>query len=60
MATLKGWCPNCGEPINAFVADEDLRREGESGFAAWFSVADVTCPCGGILGEPTNGGEERG
>lgn len=52
MPTLSGFCEGCGEPISAFVGSEDLRREGEDGFAAWFNVSDVTCSeCGGVLGE---------
>lgn len=52
MATLKGYCRGCGEPVEAFVNDEDLRRESESGFAAWLGVSDVTCSkCGTVLGE---------
>ena len=51
MATLKGYCPRCGEPISAFVSSDDLRPEGEEGFIAVLDKADVTCPCGGILGQ---------
>lgn len=60
MATLSGYCPDCAEPISAFVSDCDLRREDESGFAAWLSVSDVTCACGGVLGDADKGGGSDG
>lgn len=54
MAMLNGYCPKCEKPIEAFVAAEDLRRVGDEGFAAYVSVSDVTCSCGGVLGEGGN------
>lgn len=58
MATLSGYCPDCGEPISAFVSSDDLRREDENGFAAWLNIPDVTCPCGGVLGDDEGGDDE--
>lgn len=52
MATLHGYCEKCNAPVSAYVANEDLRREGEEGFAAYLGVEDVTCSnCGTVLGE---------
>lgn len=49
MPMLKGWCP-AGHPIEAFVAAEDVRKEGENGVAAYMSLSDVTCEnCGALI-----------
>lgn len=59
MATLSGYCENCEKPVSAWTSTEDLRREGDEGFVAVFSVSEVTCTCGTVLGESTPGSDTK-
>jgi hypothetical protein len=49
MAMLSGFCSK-GHPVEAFIASDDIRRDGENGVIAVTGVEDVTCGrCGALI-----------